>query len=61
MEYNLSIDQITNIGLKSSKYGNIGNLRINYDQTVKLTFIDYLQKGMQINLDIAIDYMKYII
>ena len=56
MEYNLSIDQITNIGLKSSKYGNIGNLRINYDQTVKLTFIDYLQKGMQINLDIAIDY-----
>ena len=56
LEYNLSMDIITNIRLQSSKYGDIGNVSINYDQTVKFTFIDYLQKGMRINLDIAIDY-----
>ena len=56
LEYNLSNDIITNLPLKSSKYGDIGNVNINYDQIIKYTFIDYLQKGMRINLDIAIDY-----
>ena len=56
LEYNSSMDIITNIPLKSNKYGNLGNISINYNQTVRYTFIDYLQKGMRINLDIAIDY-----
>ena len=56
LEYNLTRDQITTIPLSSKKYGNIGNFLINYNQTVKLGFIEYLSKGMQINLDIAIDY-----
>ena len=50
------MDQLTNINIESNKYGNLGMVQINYDQTVKLTFVDYLSRGMQINLDIAIDY-----
>ena len=56
LEYNLNMDQLTNINIESNKYGNLGMVQINYDQTVKLTFVDYLSRGMQINLDIAIDY-----
>ena len=56
LENNLKNDQLTTISLNSQKYGNLGQIQINYDQSVKLTFIDYLSKGMQINLDIAIDY-----
>ena len=56
LEYNLKNDQLSTIPLNSDKYGNLGVIQINYDQSVKLTFIDYLSKGMQINLDIAIDY-----
>jgi hypothetical protein len=56
LENNLKNDQLTTIALNSQKYGNLGQVQINYDQSVKLTFIDYLSKGMQINLDIAIDY-----
>jgi hypothetical protein len=56
LENNLKNDQLTTIALNSQKYGNLGQIQINYDQSVKLTFIDYLSKGMQINLDIAIDY-----
>ena len=56
LEYNLKNDQLTTITLNSQKYGNLGQVQINYDQSVKMTFIDYLSKGMQINLDIAIDY-----
>ena len=56
LENNLKNDQLTTISLNSQKYGNLGQVQINYDQSVKLTFIDYLSKGMQINLDIAIDY-----
>ena len=56
MEYNLSMDKITKLELLSSKYDNIGTVSINYNQKPKITFIDYLRKGMQINLDIAIDY-----
>ena len=56
LENNLKNDQLTTITLNSQKYGNLGQVQINYDQSVKMTFIDYLSKGMQINLDIAIDY-----
>ena len=56
LEYNLKMDQLTNIDIESIKYGKLGVVQINYDETVKLTFIDYLSRGMQINLDIAIDY-----
>ena len=56
LEYNLKMDQLTNIDIESPKYGRLGVIQINYDETVKLTFVDYLSKGMQINLDIAIDY-----
>ena len=56
LEHNLKNDQLTTITLNSQKYGNLGQVQINYDQSVKMTFIDYLSKGMQINLDIAIDY-----
>ena len=56
LEYNLNNDQLSNISLNSNKYHNLGSIQINYDESIKLTFIDYLSKGMQINLDIAIDY-----
>ena len=56
LEYNLNNDQLSNISLNSNKYNNLGSIQINYDESIKLTFIDYLTKGMQINLDIAIDY-----
>jgi hypothetical protein len=56
LEYNLKMDQLTNIDIDSIKYGRLGVVQINYDETVKLTFVDYLSRGMQINLDIAIDY-----
>ncbi len=56
LESNLKNDQLSKIKLNSDEYGNLGDIQINYDQTVKFTFIDYLSKGMQINLDIAIDY-----
>ena len=56
MDNNKRYDQLTNINLESNKYGILGNIQINYDQKEKLTFIDYLAKGMRINLDIAIDY-----
>ena len=56
LEYNLNNDQLSNISLNSNKYNNLGSIQINYDESIKLTFIDYLSKGMQINLDIAIDY-----
>ena len=56
LEFNLNNDQLSKIELNSNKYGYLGPIQINYDQTIKLTFVDYLSKGMQINLDIAIDY-----
>ena len=56
LEYNLNNDQLSLVDLNSYKYGTLATIQINYDQSVKLTFIDYLSKGMQINLDIAIDY-----
>ena len=56
LEYNLSMDIITNISLKSNKYGNLGNISIKYNHSVKYTFLDYLQKGLNLKLDIAIDY-----
>ena len=56
LEYNLGLDKITELKLNSNKYDKLGNIRINFDQKVHYTFIDYLAKGMQINLDIAIDY-----
>ena len=56
LEYNLNMDKLSKIDLNSKKYGYLGSIQINYDETIKLTFLDYLNKGMQINLDIAIDY-----
>ena len=56
MQYNLNMDKITTLKLGGGRYGNIGTVSINYNQKPKITFIDYLRKGMQINLDIAIDY-----
>ena len=56
LEYNLNNDQLSMVDLNSNKYGTLATIQINYDQYIKLTFIDYLSKGMQINLDIAIDY-----
>ena len=56
LEFNLNNDQLSKVELNSQKYGYLGPIQINYDQTIKLTFVDYLSKGMQINLDIAIDY-----
>ena len=56
LEFNLHNDELSKIDLNSQKYGYLGPIQINYDQTKKLTFVDYLSKGMQINLDIAIDY-----
>ena len=51
-----AIFNLSKVQLNSQKYGYLGPIQINYDQTIKLTFVDYLSKGMQINLDIAIDY-----
>lgn len=56
LEYNLNNDQLSSIPLNSDKYGKLGQIEINFDKSVKLTFLDYLTRGMQINLDIAIDY-----
>ena len=56
LENNLNMDIKTVISLESSKYGYLGNIVINYDKKEKLTFLDYLKKGITINLDIAIDY-----
>ena len=56
LEYNLNMDILSKIDLNSKQYGYLGSIQINYDETIKLTFLDYLNKGMQINLDIAIDY-----
>ena len=56
MQYNLNMDKITTLELGGTRYGKIGTVSINYNQKPKITFIDYLRKGMQINLDIAIDY-----
>ena len=56
LENNLKLDKLSKIDLISNKYGNLGIIQINYDERIKETFIDYLNKGMQINLDIAIDY-----
>ena len=56
MQYNLNMDKITTLELGGGRYENIGTVSINYNQKPKITFIDYLRKGMQINLDIAIDY-----
>ena len=56
VEYDSNRDINTNIVLESPKYNYIGNININYNKKERLTFIDYLAKGMQINLDIAIDY-----
>ena len=56
LEYNSNNDQLSTINLISEKYNNLGSITINYDEYIKLTFIDYLSKGIQINLDIAIDY-----
>ena len=56
LEYNLNNDQLSVIPLNSIKYQNLGSIQINYDEFIKSTFVDYLSKGMQINLDIAIDY-----
>ena len=50
------MDKITILELGGGRYGKIGTVSINYNQKPKITFIDYLRKGMQINLDIAIDY-----
>ena len=56
IEFDSSKDTTTNVVLQSPKYDYVGNININYDKKERLTFIDYLAKGMQINLDIAIDY-----
>ena len=56
IEFDASRGTNTNIVLQSPKYDYVGNININYDKKERLTFIDYLAKGMQINLDIAIDY-----
>ncbi len=56
LENNLQNDKLSNFPLNSNKYNNLGSIQINYDESVKLTFIDYISKGMQINLEIAIDY-----
>ena len=56
MQDNLNMDEITTLELGGGRYGKIGTVSINYNQKPKITFIDYLRKGMQINLDIAIDY-----
>ena len=56
IEFNSSKDTPTNVVLQSPKYNYVGNININYNKKERLTFIDYLAKGMQINLDIAIDY-----
>ena len=56
LECNLNNDQLSVIPLNSIKYQNLGSIQINYDEFIKSTFVDYLSKGMQINLDIAIDY-----
>ena len=52
LEYNLNLDKLSKIDLNSSSYGNLGIIQINYDERIKETFLDYLNKGMQINLDI---------
>ena len=56
LEYNLKIDQLTKVDLNSNDYGHLGTIQINFDEKIKASFMDYLDKGMQINLDIAIDY-----
>ena len=56
IEFDSSKDTTTNVVLQSPKYDYVGNININYNKKERLTFIDYLAKGMQINLDIAIDY-----
>ena len=56
LENNLQNDQLSTFPLNSNKYNYLGNIQINYDESVKLTFLDYISKGMQINLEIAIDY-----
>ena len=56
IEFDASRGTNTNVILESPKYDYVGNININYDKKERLTFIDYLAKGMQINLDIAIDY-----
>ena len=56
IEFDASRGTNTNIVLQSPKYDYVGNININYDKKERLTFIDYLAKGMQINLHIAIDY-----
>ena len=56
LENNLQNDKLSTFPLNSNKYNNLGSIQINYDESVKLTFIDYISKGMQINLEIAIDY-----
>ena len=56
LENNLRMDKPTVVYIQSNEYDNLGTVKINYDQKISYTFIDYLSKGMQINLDIAIDY-----
>ena len=56
LESNLNMDVKTIINLQTSGNDYLGNIIITYDKKEKLTFVDYLRKGITINLDIAIDY-----
>ena len=55
LESNLNMDVKTVIPLQGGG-DYLGNIVIIYDKKEKLTFLDYLKKGITINLDIAIDY-----
>ena len=48
------IELLLNKNLNSPE--QIGKLKINYDSKEKKTFIEYLKGGLEINLNIAIDY-----
>jgi hypothetical protein len=56
LENNIKNDILTDIYLMNSNNERIGKIQINYNQSEKKTFLDYLSIGMQLNLDIAIDY-----
>ena len=59
IENNSKMDVIPTIELKKKKCltkNSFGKVVINYDKKSKITFFDYITKGMRINLAIAIDY-----
>ena len=53
---NFNNNKITILDIKSEEKEKIGKLKINFNMTEKLTFLDYLKEGKKINLEIAIDY-----